>query len=264
MSSSEKSEPMTDHGTQQTEHESDTTQNTSSASSMSSAKLMGQPMDFSPDTIDELPGGFRSLWRTFSLGYRAEPKLLVTSLGLALLMMMPDALMALWLKLLVDAAVTSNNRRLTLAATGLAVSLTLTWFLSVISQRVQRRFRDRVAIALESHVAKLQASVPTIEHHERPEYLDRLSMLRDQVFALDHLFMSLFSTLGWFFRLAIVIALLASIHPVLILLPLFAMPSVLLATKRPAIERKVEESVIANKRLSRHLCVLGTTPAPSK
>jgi hypothetical protein len=49
----------------------------------------------------------------------------------------------------------------------------------------------------ESHVAQLQARVATIEHHERPEYLDRLSMLRDQIFALDHLFLSLFSTLGW-------------------------------------------------------------------
>ena len=28
-------------------------------------------------------------------------------------------------------------------------------------------------------MANLQASVPTIEHHERPEYLDRLAMLRD-------------------------------------------------------------------------------------
>ena len=54
----------------------------------------------------------------------------------------------------------------------------------------------RSSVALESHVARLQAAVATIEHHERPEYLDRLSVLRDQVFALDHLFMSLFSTVG--------------------------------------------------------------------
>ena len=47
----------------------------------------------------------------------------------------------------------------------------------------------------------------TIEHHERPAYLDRLAVLRDQVFALDHLFMSLFSTLGWIFRLALTIVL---------------------------------------------------------
>ncbi len=40
--------------------------------------------------------------------------------------------------------------------------------------RVQRRFRDRVTIALEAHVARLQATVATIAHQERPEYLDRL------------------------------------------------------------------------------------------
>ncbi len=212
----------------------------------------------------DLPPAMRSLWRTFSLGYRAEPRLLVLSLGLALLMMLPDALLALWLKLLVDAAAADRSGRVRLAVVGLAVSVVGTWFLSVVSQRVQRRFRDRIAIALESHVAHLQASVPTIEHHERPEYLDRLAMLRDQVFTLDHLFMSLFSTLGWMFRLGITIVLLATIHPVLIFLALFALPAVYSSTWRPGIERRVEESVIANNRLARHLFVLGTTASPGK
>ena len=55
-----------------------------------------------------------------------------------------------------------------------ACRATATWFLRTVSTRVQRRFRDKVTIALESHVARLQASVATIAHHERPEYLDRL------------------------------------------------------------------------------------------
>ena len=211
-----------------------------------------------------LPPAMRSLWRTFRLGYRAEPRLLGLSLGLALLMMLPDALLALWLKFLVDGVVHHHRGRVIAAGVGLAVSVTATWYLSLLSQRVQRRFRDRVAIALESHVAHLQASVPTIEHHERPEYLDRLAMLRDQVFALDHMFMSLFSTLGWIFRLAITAALLASIHPVLVLLMLFALPAFWVSTWRPAVERRLEESVIANTRLARHLFVLGTTAPPAK
>src|SRR4029078_7468068 len=102
------------------------------------------------------------------------------------------------------------------AGVGLAASVTATWYLSVLSERAGRKFRDRVSIALESRVARLQASVPTIEHHERPDYLDRLAMLRNQVFALDHLFMSLFSTLGWLFRLVITAILLASIDPTLV------------------------------------------------
>ena len=218
------------------------------------------------DVADDvpLPPPWRSLARTFRLGFRAEPRLLALSLGLALLMMVPDALLALWLRFLVSALVDGRSSDVRLAAIALAVSAVATWYLSVLSTRVQRRFRDRIAIVLESHVARLQATVPTIEHHERPEYLDRLAMLRDEVFMLDHLFMSLFSTLGWIFRLVITAVLLGSVHPALILLLACALPAVAASTLRPAVERRVEESVIGNTRLARHLFVLGTTAAPGK
>ena len=107
---------------------------------------------------EDLPPAMRSLRRTFRLGYRAEPRLLALSLGLALLMMLPDALLALWLKFLVDGVLHGKRGEVITAGIGLAVSVTATWYLSLLSQRVQRRFRDRVAIALESHVAHLQAS----------------------------------------------------------------------------------------------------------
>jgi ATP-binding cassette subfamily B protein len=213
---------------------------------------------------EDLPAAMPSLMRTFRLGYRAEPRLLALSLGLALLMMLPDALLALWLKFFVDGMTDGRRTLVMVAGIGLALSVTATWYLSLMSQRVQRRFRDKVAIALESHVAQLQASVPTLEHHERPEYLDRLAMLRDQVFALDHMFMSLFSTLGWLFRLVVTAILLASIDPTLVLLMFAALPAFWTATWRPAVERRTEESVIANARLARHMFVLGTTAPPAK
>jgi ATP-binding cassette subfamily B protein len=221
----------------------------------------------SDDRDLDMPGSMAALWRTFRIAGRAEPRLLSVALGLALLMMLPDALLALWLKLMVDGVVDADDGRRTtivLASLGLAVSVTSTWYLGVLSQRVQRRFRDRIAIVLEAHVAQLQASVPTIEHHERPEYLDRLEMLREQVFTLDHMFLSLFATLGWLFRLAVTIVLLASVHPLLAVLPLFAAPALATSTWRLAVERRVEESVVANRRLARHLFVLGTSAPAGK
>ena len=143
---------------------------------------------------------------------------------LALLAALPDALLALWLKLLGDGVLEHASGLVARAAIGLGVSAAGTWFLRTVSTRVQRRFRDKVTIALESHVARLQASVATIAHQERPEYLDRLAMLRNQVFVLDHMYMSLFSTCGWILRLGVTIALLMSIHPALALLALFALP----------------------------------------
>jgi ATP-binding cassette subfamily B protein len=204
------------------------------------------------------------MWRAWKRGYQAEPMMLYVAFGLSLLAALPDALLALWFKFLAD-GITQGSRSLVLgAALGLGVSTAATWFLRVISERTQRRFRDRLTIALESHVAHLQASVITVAHQECPEYLDRLAMLRDQVFVLDHLYMSLFSTCGWILRLVVTIFLLISVHPALGLLAAFALPTVLTSTWRPGIERAAEERGAASRRLAQHLFEVATTSAPGK
>jgi ATP-binding cassette subfamily B protein len=204
------------------------------------------------------------MWRALVLAHRAEPRLLGASFSLAMLAALPDALLALWLKLLADGLVQHRRVLLIASAIGLGVSAVGTWFLKVTSDRAQRRFRDRVAAALEAHVARLQASVSTIAHHERPEYLDRLAMLRDQVFVLDHMYMSLFSTCGWLLRLGVTLALLVSVHPALGLLAAFALPAVFTSSWRPGIERTVEESFAPANRLARHLFVTATGAAQGK
>jgi len=191
-------------------------------------------MTSSPD-LRELPPALPSMWRLCKLGYRHEPRLMLVAFVLSLLAALPDALLALWLALLGKGVLDHRVDLLRVAAIGLAVSAAATWFLRIISTRVQRRFRDKVTIALEAHVARLQASVATIAHHERPEYLDRLAMLRDQVFVLDHMYMSVFAACGWILRLGVTIALLVSIHPALALLAVFALPTVLTSTWRPAV-----------------------------
>jgi ATP-binding cassette subfamily B protein len=204
------------------------------------------------------------MWRALKRGYEAEPLLIVVSFGLALLASLPDALMALWLKLLADGLLGGDRTLVLASAVGLAASAVATWFLVLMSDRTQRRFRDRLTIALESHVARLQASVATVEHHERPDYLDRLAVLRDQVFVLDHMYMSLFSTCGWILRLGVTLVLLVAVHPMLALLALFALPTVLTSTWRPGVERAVEERAAPSNRLARHLFDTATTAPPAK
>jgi len=204
------------------------------------------------------------MWRLFRLGYRHEPRLLLLAFALALAAALPDALLALWLKLLGDGVMRGDRRLLVGAALGLGLSAAATWLLDVVSTRAQRRFRDRLTIALEAHVARLQASLATIAHHERPDYLDRLSVLRDQVFVLDHMFMSAFSTCSWLLRLAVVVGLLAWIHPALVLLAAFAAPAVLTSAWRPGVEREAEERAAPHGRMARHLFATATTAPPGK
>ncbi|NUR55225.1 MAG: ABC transporter ATP-binding protein [Acidobacteria bacterium] len=214
--------------------------------------------------IDPLPPALSSMWRLCRLGYREEPRLMLVAFVLSQLAALPDALLALWLMLLGNGVLGRQPAVVRAAALGLAISAAATWFLRTISTRVQRRFRDKVTIALEAHVARLQASIATLAHHERPEILDRLAMLRDQVFVLDHMYMSLFSTLGWMLRLAVTLVLLASIHPGLLLLAAFALPAVFTSTWRPAVERAALEQGAQASRLARHLFTIATTAAPGK
>ncbi len=222
-------------------------------------------MTSSPESrIEPLPPALPSMWRLCRLGYQHEPGLMLVAFVLSLLSALPDALIAVWLKLLGDGVLGHQPRLVLAAAIGLAVSATATWFLRTVSTRVTRRFRDKVTIALESHIARLLASIATIAHHERPDYLDRLSTLRDQVFVLDHMYMSVFSTAGWILRLAVTIALLASIHPALTLLAAFALPTVLTSAWRPGVEKAAQEAVAPSSRLARHLFTLATTAPAGK
>jgi len=213
---------------------------------------------------DDLPPAFSALWRSLVLGYRAEPLLLVVAFVMTTTAAIPDALFALWLKLLTQGVLGHHGSEVRFAALGLGASATAGWFLKTVGTRTERRFRDRATIALEAHVARLQASVLTVEHQERPEYLDRLSVLRDQVFTLNHLYMSLFSTAGWVLRLGVVIGLLVSIHPALAALAVFALPTVVSSSWRAGVERRAEEQGAPHNRLARHLFVLGTTAPPGK
>ena len=222
------------------------------------------PTPESAEPAERLPPALSSMWRLCRLGFRYEPALMGVSFVLALVAALPDALLAVWFKLLGEGLAGHQPGLLRFAVVALAVSAVATWLLATVSTRVQRRFRDKVTIALESHVARLQASIPTIAHQERPEYLDRLSVLREQVFTLDHMYMSVFTTAGWILRLAVTVTLLATVNPVLVTLVLFAVPTVAATSWRPAVERAAQERGAQADRLARHLFALSTNASSGK
>lgn len=214
--------------------------------------------------VDGLPPALSSMWRLCRLGYSFEPRMVLLVVPLTLVVGIPDALFALWLQLLGNAVTARDTTTIWIVLGLMAVSATLTWLLTVVNARLTRRFRDRVTVALETHVATLQASVSGLEHQERSDYLDRLDVLRTQIFVLDHMYASVLNTLGWLVRLTITLALLASIHPALLLLGVFAVPTVVSSARRPAAERRVEERCAPHGRLAEHFFRLATGPDAGK
>ncbi|MDQ1400743.1 MAG: ATP-binding cassette, subfamily bacterial [Acidimicrobiaceae bacterium] len=102
-----------------------------------------------PKSKDEdLPPALSSMWRLCKLGYQHEPGLILAAFLLSLLAAVPDALIAVWLKLLGEGVLQHRRPLIMVAAIGMALSGVATWFLRIISTRVQRRFRYKVTIAL--------------------------------------------------------------------------------------------------------------------
>lgn len=217
-----------------------------------------------PQSSPELPASLPSLWRSLKLGYRVEPRLLVVAGITTVAAALPDALFAVGFAWFAAAVVAGEGAPLVIAGAVLAVLAVGTWLLSVASDRVNLRLAERAAVPIESHVARLQSSVVTIEHHERPEILDVLALIRDHVGTLSQLYRSLFVTGGAVLRLVLTVGLLMSIQPWLGLLVLCALPGLYVSAHRAPIEKRIEEAGAADRRLARQLFVLGATASSSK
>jgi hypothetical protein len=102
------------------------------------------------DKSNDLPPMLPSMWRLCKLGYRYEPGLMGVAFALALLMALPDALLALWFKWLGEAVLQRDAGLMRTAAFALGLSATATWLLGVLSSRMQRRFRDLLVLEFES------------------------------------------------------------------------------------------------------------------
>ncbi|MFD9596427.1 ABC transporter ATP-binding protein [Kitasatospora sp. NPDC059973] len=213
---------------------------------------------------DGLPSSARSLVRSLRLGYQASPLLIVVACATAIAAAAPDALFAVGLAALIHAAIGQDSGGITAAALFLGALATCGWLLGVVSDRANRRFADRAAVFVESHVARLQSTVSTLEHHERAEHADRISVLRNHAGALSYLYQELFGTIGAVIRLVITLALLMSVDPLYGLLGVAAVPGVLVSGWRSGVDKKVEEAGAQHERRARHLFTLATSAGAGK
>jgi len=215
--------------------------------------------------IDRLPSSATALLRSLKTGYRISPGLILVALMTTIAAAAPDALFAIGLAVLVQGVAAHDTVRIAVAAGSVGVLATAGWLLNIVSDRVNRRFADRASVVLESHVARLQSSVATIEHHERPEFLDRISVLRDHAPAMSMLYQQLFSTIGTVIRLALTLALLMSVNPWFgLLLGVTALPGVWVSHWRSGVEKVAEEAGARHERRARHLFSLGTSATYGK
>ena len=204
----------------------------------------------------------RLLW---SAARRDNPRAAVTAVGLDILVNIGGRpLVGLWLKLIVDAAAGGHRTAVVAAGAALAASLAVQGALGMVVGTMMSDLHESSARVLIGDLMDLSAGVPGIEHHERPEYADRIELLRSQSRLLTNFIGTFGSNVALVSQIAVTVVLLASVHPALLLLPLLAVPSVWAGSKANAIAEKAKEETAERVRLEEHLFTVLTSPGPAK
>jgi ATP-binding cassette subfamily B protein len=199
-----------------------------------------------------------------ALSWRQARGRTLVSIVLVLAASVAAPLLALALKWLTDAVVAHDVGTAELAgvaAAALAIGLlTLGHFAHIAYFELS----ELNVLTLDERLIALSNGSAGIEHHERPEYADRLVVLQQELSQIQNAIFTVLALASLGVAIVITAVLLALANPFLLLLPLAAVPP--LVTGRAAqlgLDRARDETA-EYRRLGLHLFRLATSAGPAK
>src|SRR5262245_23955518 len=185
-------------------------------------------------------------------------------IGLMLVTAVSVPLFALGTKAFVNAAAVGNATR----AMVLGVLVGVLWIASVAIGHLVRpvafELGDLNGLAFDAELIGLGGGSAGLEHLENPEYANRLELARSDGGDLFLGMLFLASLAGLVLQLLLTMILLATVRPVLLLLPLFAIPAMIAGRWAQAHVDAAKQRTAETARMSRHLLQLLTQPGPGK
>ncbi len=121
---------------------------------------------------------------------------------------------------------------------------------------------EMAIVSLEAELIELANGSARLEHHERAEYADKISILQKELSQFAEGMIGLMTAISLLVSMTITGVLLASLNPWLLLLPLAAAPPVLAGQRAQRIIDGSKEQTASATRLCAHLFRLATS-APS-
>jgi len=163
--------------------------------------------------------GIRLLLRT-AAGTDRAGLLLSLGLGLAGSLLMP--LFPLLFKVLVDAALRSDTTAITLGAVALAAVSVGGRAAGSYASLFGWNLWERMTVTIDEQLVALTGRLGLIERAERPEYVEHLTLVRTNREHFQESMMSLVGALLLGVQVLVTVAILASVAPVLLALPLLS------------------------------------------
>jgi len=202
--------------------------------------------------------------RLSRVGVRADPRAALLTAATVPFELLSGALQALALKGLADTATSRDMGGALMVALMLACVACGRQVAATAWSAARLRLGERTGMLMQRHLGELTAAIPTIEHFERPDYLREIDLVQQDSGFLADVFPAVIHQVSRIGRLALSVGLLAALHPILALLPLFGVPSLVATARAQRIRRQLDHAVAEPKRLEAHLQSLAWDEAPGK
>jgi ATP-binding cassette subfamily B protein len=206
-----------------------------------------------------------ALRQLLQIAWSEDPKRLGLSGALMLLQSAALPLAASAMQHLTDLAVQGDVRGAStmaaLAAAFLIASLTAGHFAHIFYFELG----DLMMLRLQAALISLSNGTPGLQHHENKEYTDRLHVLRQELTRAGSSSLgAALGSVGMALAILTTAALLGSRQPWLLLLPVAAVPPLLLGRRAESVSSRARVAASPSLRRARHLFLLATDSGSGK
>jgi ABC-type multidrug transport system fused ATPase/permease subunit len=212
----------------------------------------------------------RLWWRLTAMCYRYEPRATVAALVLRVVGIATVPAIAIVLRAAVDtgaraATGAASTRAAVLAAVGVAVAYTANQAIERTVWLLGIHLTDRVGLlVLEPQIQRDVCAVETIDHLERTDFMDRVTILRGAAWEVMFAAWGALDGLFNIARLAAILALLGTVGPYLLLLLVFAAVPLWFDARGRRVVVRADTDKAEDVRVARHLFSLATMAVPGK
>ncbi len=200
----------------------------------------------------------------FGFAWAADRRRCVLTLVLHAAQAVIGSLFAVWLKLLIDAVTGQHLTEAVVATAAIAGSVAALAGLDYAVSRVQMTLNDHAHHLIELRLLEVVGRTPTLEIHETPAHLTQLELLEDEAWAFGNVIPSMVNAAETVLRIVITLVLLAAVDPLLLLLPLFGLPSLVFSGRASGLYNRGLELAADPLRRASSLFHLVTGSAAAK
>ncbi|MFD7731521.1 ATP-binding cassette domain-containing protein [Kitasatospora phosalacinea] len=209
----------------------------------------------------------KDLWRALAhfarLSWRVDRRRLTTGLGLLLLGCLATPALAVALKHLAEALLDDRGPAAVGCALVAAVLLVAELMLGHFAHLYYFELGELEEVELQNRLLAASGGPDTLERVGTPEFADALHLVREEVVRTRSALEAALQLVAIGVQTVVTMVLLARVEPVLALLPLLAVPPVLMGNRAQDLVERAKQRSAEDSRRTRDLLRLATAPGPA-